>query len=138
MATLPGKVGYQNPAGYYQVSSRSVTLPDYASGYFTYVPLRKSPLMRQCEDCINAFIDRAYDYIGTAYRWNYSMEPGVGVDCIGLVYQCLYATGMDLGEFNPTTTMRPALTAGLVTTRTICGTTVTCSTCLCRCGSAAT
>ena len=29
------------------------------------------------------------------------MEPGVGVDSIGLVYQCLYATGMDLGEFNP-------------------------------------
>ena len=101
MATLPGKVGYQNPAGYYQVSSRSVTLPDYASGYFTYVtPSQIAPDATR-EDCINAFIDRAYDYIGTAYRWNYSMEPGVGVDCIGLVYQCLYATGMDLGEFNP-------------------------------------
>ena len=101
MATLPGKVGYQNPAGYYQVSSRSVTLPDYASGYFTYVtPSQIAPDATR-EDCINAFINRAYDYIGTAYRWNYSMEPGVGVDCIGLVYQCLYATGMDLGEFNP-------------------------------------
>lgn len=101
MATLPGKVGYQNPAGYYQVSSRTVTLPDYASGYFTYVtPSQIAPDATR-EDCINAFIDRAYDYIGTAYRWNYSMEPGVGVDCIGLVYQCLYATGMDLGEFNP-------------------------------------
>lgn len=101
MATLPAKVGYQNPAGYYQVSSRSVTLPDYASGYFTYVtPSQIAPDATR-EDCIDAFINRAYDYIGTAYRWNYSMEPGVGVDCIGLVYQCLYATGMDLGEFNP-------------------------------------
>ena len=100
-ATMPDKVGYQNPSGYYQVSSKSVTLPDYASGYFTYVtPSRIAPDATR-QDCIDAFIDRAYDYIGTAYRWNYSMEPGVGVDCIGLVYQCLYATGMDLGEFNP-------------------------------------
>lgn len=100
-ATMPDKVGYQNPSGYYQVSSKSVTLPDYASGYFTYVtPSRIAPDATR-QDCIDTFIDRAYEYTGTAYRWNYSMQPGVGVDCIGLVYQCLYATGMDLGEFNP-------------------------------------
>ncbi|MGO4861295.1 C40 family peptidase [Atopobiaceae bacterium Sow4_H2] len=25
----------------------------------------------------------------------------MGVDCVGLVFQCAYACGMDLGEFNP-------------------------------------
>ena len=27
--------------------------------------------------------------------------PGVGVDCVGLVYQCAYACSMNPGEFNP-------------------------------------
>ena len=33
--------------------------------------------------------------------WNYALAPGVGVDCSGLVMQCLYAVGMDLGDYNP-------------------------------------
>jgi cell wall-associated NlpC family hydrolase len=59
------------------------------------------------EDCIEAFCQRAREYLGTPYMWNYSSAPGVGVDCIGLVYQCAYACGMDLGggtgdsDFNP-------------------------------------
>ena len=33
--------------------------------------------------------------------WNYSLAPGVGVDCSGLVMQCAYATGMNLDTYNP-------------------------------------
>lgn len=96
-----GKIGYQNPSGYYQVSAYNVSLPYYASGYHTYVtPSRISPDATRGQ-IIEAFIGRAYDYLGTDYKWNYSSWPGDGVDCVGLVYQCAYAVGMDMGEFNP-------------------------------------
>ena len=96
-----GKIGYQNPSGYYQVSAHDVSLPYYASGYHTYVtPSRISPDATRGQ-VVEAFIGRAYDYLGTDYKWNYSSWPGDGVDCVGLVYQCAYAVGMDMGEFNP-------------------------------------
>ena len=43
-------------------------------------------------------IEVAYEYLdaNTPYIWDYACAPGVGVDCAGLVLQCLYATGMDL------------------------------------------
>ena len=47
-------------------------------------------------------ITRVYDYVGTTpYIWHYSCAPGVGIDCAGLVMQCFYATGMDLGRYTP-------------------------------------
>lgn len=53
------------------------------------------------EDCVNAFIQRAYEYIGTQYIEPWSTAPGGAVDCSGFVLQCLYATGMDMGVYNP-------------------------------------
>lgn len=52
-------------------------------------------------DCIETFIKRAKDYLGTTYIWNYACAPGVGVDCAGLVLQCAYACGMNFGSMNP-------------------------------------
>lgn len=106
--TLTGacdKIGYQNPSQYFQVSSRTVTLPGYAQnhGKFSYVTPSRISVDASKEDCINAMIGRAYEYVGTTpYIWDYACAPGVGVDCAGLVMQCLYATGMDLSpSFTP-------------------------------------
>ena len=96
-----GKTGYQNPSYMYQVSSFNVAPNSNAQGVFSYMtPSRISENATRSE-CVEAFIGRAYDYLGTRYVWNYACAPGVGVDCIGLVFQCAYAVGMDLGEFNP-------------------------------------
>lgn len=95
------KVGYQNPAGWPQVSSLSVTLPSYATGIHTYVTPSRISITATRSECIEAMIARAYEYMGTKYIDKYSRPPGEGVDCSGLVLQCLYATGMDLGEYNP-------------------------------------
>ena len=47
------------------------------------------------KDCIEAMIDRAYDYLGTDYIVGASGKPGQGVDCSGLVMQALYAAGIN-------------------------------------------
>lgn len=103
------KTGYQNPSGYYQLSSKNVYFNGYGSSFDYATPSRiaKSATRSQA---IEAFIDRAYDYRGTDYVWNWSKRPGEGVDCIGLVFQCAYACGMDLDggtknfdDFNPYT-----------------------------------
>ena len=106
--TLTGacdKIGYQNPSQYYRVSSRSVSLPSYAQnrGKFSYVTPSRISVDASKQDCINAMISRAYEYVGTTpYIWDYACAPGVGVDCAGLVMQCLYAAGMDLSpNFTP-------------------------------------
>ena len=97
-----GYRGYQNPAGYYQVSCCSVNIPHLNSGIFGYRTPSRIGTYATRDDCINAMITRAFDYVGTTpYIWNYSCAPGVGVDCAGLVMQCLYATGMDLGRYTP-------------------------------------
>ena len=68
---------------------------------FSYVtPSRISPDATR-EECIEAFIARAYEYLGTPYKWDWACKPGQGVDCSGLVLQCLYAVGMDLSPMNP-------------------------------------
>ena len=101
------KMGYQNPSGYYQVSSRNVKITSAARAPWNYVTKSRIGIWASRNDCINAFVSRAYEYMGSPYMWNYSCAPGVGVDCIGLVYQCAYACGMDLGggtgynDFNP-------------------------------------
>lgn len=98
---IKGYHGFQNPVGYYYVDSASVVLA-HRGGRFGYAsPSRLSNTATKA-DCINAMISRAYDYVGTTpYIWDYSCAPGVGVDCAGLVMQCLYATGMDLGRYTP-------------------------------------
>lgn len=96
------KIGYQNPAGYFQVSTRSVNIPHLGQGKFGYRTPSRISISATRQDCINVMIARAYDYVGTTpYIWDYSCAPGVGVDCAGLVMQCLYATGMDLGRYTP-------------------------------------
>ena len=95
------KMGWQNPAGYPQVSSLSVLLPSYCKGYFTYVTPSRISINATRQECVEAFIARAYEYLGTKYIEPWSSYPGDAVDCSGLVLQCLYATGMDLGVYNP-------------------------------------
>ena len=98
------KIGYQTPNGYHRVSTRNVSLPSYVGGgRFSYVSPSRISVNATREDCIETMIGRAYEYLnaGTPYIWDYACAPGVGVDCAGLVMQCLYATGMDLGYFNP-------------------------------------
>ena len=89
-----GKTGYQNPSRYYQISAYNCVLPSYANGFYTYVsPSVISPTATRSE-CVEAFIAHAMKYLGTGYVWDWSMAPGQGVDCSGLVMQCLYAVGM--------------------------------------------
>ncbi len=98
---VTGKVGYQNPSQYYQLSAYSVVSSSPDAGIFSYVsPSLISPDSTRSA-CVEAFISRAYDYLGTTYIWDYACAPGVGVDCAGLVLQCLYAVGMDL-DYNYT------------------------------------
>ena len=96
-----GKAGYQNPSSMYQVSSFNVAPHPNAFGVFSYMTPSRITENATRSDCVEAFIGRAYEYLGTPYVWNYACAPGVGVDCVGLVFQCAYAVGMDLGEFNP-------------------------------------
>lgn len=97
-----GKTGWQNPAGYYQVSCWTYQLPcSLYEAQFYYVSPSRISANATKEQCIEAFLKRAQEYLGTPYRWDWSDAPGTGVDCVGLVYQCAYATGMNMGEFNP-------------------------------------
>jgi cell wall-associated NlpC family hydrolase len=107
---IVGKIGWQNPTKYPQVSRYTVKLPSYATGYHTYVTPSRISVDATREECVEAFIQRAYEYLGTPFVEPWSQKPGVGVDCSGLVLQCLYATGMDLesaagskyvGGYNP-------------------------------------
>lgn len=100
-AERPAKIGYQNPLNYPQVSSLTVKLPSYCTGEFTYVTPSRIAIDATRDDCVNAFIQRAYEYVGTKYIEPYSTAPGGAVDCSGFVLQCLYATGMDMGIYNP-------------------------------------
>ena len=93
--------GFQNPSPFYQVSNCSVSISHQGQGIFGYRTPSRISLYATKNDCIEAAISRAYDYLGTPYRWDYSCAPGVGVDCAGLVMQSLYATGMNLGRYNP-------------------------------------
>ena len=95
------KIGWQNAPQYPQVSSWNVTLPRYSSGKFAYATPSRISVDATREDCINAFVGRAYEYLGSPYIWDYACAPGVGVDCAGLVLQCLYACGVDTFPMSP-------------------------------------
>lgn len=98
----PTYYGFQNPSQYYQVSNISVNIPHLNQGIFGYRTPSKLSLSATRQDCINAMISTAWSYVGTTrYIWDYACAPRVGVDCAGLVMQCLYATGMDLGRYTP-------------------------------------
>lgn len=58
-------------------------------------------------DCIEAMIDRAYDYLGDDYVIGASGAPGLGCDCSGLVMQALYAAGIDMETITPVTHALP-------------------------------
>ncbi|MGN0286794.1 MAG: NlpC/P60 family protein, partial [Atopobiaceae bacterium] len=89
-------LGYQTPGNYYKVGLHRVNVG--GGGIFSYSSPVRIGNFASRQDCIEAFIGRALDYVGTTpYVWDYSCAPGVGVDCAGLVMQALYATGMDLG-----------------------------------------
>ena len=94
-----GKKGWQNPGQYFQVSSCDVSVP--GSGKFAYASSSRIGMSASRNQAIEAMISRAYDYMNTRYVWDYALRPGEGVDCAGLVMQALYATGMDLHEYNP-------------------------------------
>lgn len=100
--SVPSKIGYQNPSQFFQVSQYNVILPRAAyQTPFCYVTPSRIAIDATREQCVEAFIARAYEYLGSPYVWNYSLAPGVGVDCSGLVMQCAYATGMNLDTYNP-------------------------------------
>lgn len=89
--------GFQNPSQYYQVSNITVKVKNNM-----YVTPSRLSLTATKQDCINTMIQRAREYIGTTYKWDHTGAPGTGIDCAGLVMQCLYACGMDFGtKYNP-------------------------------------
>ena len=96
-----GKIGYQNPFGYYQLSANNVLTSHPGQGIFSYVSPSVIAPDASRSDCVEAFINRAYDYMGTSYIWDYACAPGVGVDCAGLVLQCMYAVGVDPVRYTP-------------------------------------
>ncbi|MEG0292448.1 MAG: NlpC/P60 family protein [Anaerovoracaceae bacterium] len=59
------------------------------------------------EDCIEAMISRAKDYIGDNYVVGSSAAPGKGVDCSGLVMQALFAAGIDPYPITPVRHAKP-------------------------------
>lgn len=94
------KYGWQNPAQYYQVSCQNVPPYNANAGIYSYVSPSKISVDASRGQVVEAFIQRAYDYLGTKYVWDYACAPGVGVDCSGLVNHCFYAVGMDT-IYNP-------------------------------------
>ena len=49
---------------------------------------------------IDAFLETAYDYLGTTYVVGAAGAPGTGCDCSGLVLQCLYSIGIYPEDYN--------------------------------------
>ena len=94
------KRGYHTTAGNPQVSVKTVALPSYATGTFSYVTRSRISVDATREECIETFIGRAYEYLGTDFVNTYALAPGKGIDCSGLVLQCLYACGIDMGIYN--------------------------------------
>lgn len=64
----------------------------YLDSYVT--PSKVNPSSTK-QDHINAMVKTAKEYMGTKYIWCAAARPGQGVDCAGLVLQCLYAAGID-------------------------------------------
>ena len=61
----------------------------------TYRTPVKTTRYSKREDIVNAIVTTAAEYEGTPYRVGCSGFPGTAVDCSGLVFQCLYAAGIN-------------------------------------------
>ncbi|MGR1083421.1 C40 family peptidase [Olegusella massiliensis] len=97
-----GKLGYQNPSWMVQLSPNTVWGAWRNKSWpFNYASPSRISRTASRSDCVETFIKRAKDYLGTTYIWDYACAPGVGVDCAGLVLQCAYACGMNFGSMNP-------------------------------------
>nr|WP_315521785.1 RICIN domain-containing protein [Olegusella massiliensis] len=100
--SVPNKLGYQNPSWMVQLSPNTVWGAWRNKSWpFNYASPSRISRTASRSDCVETFIKRAKDYLGTTYIWNYACAPGVGVDCAGLVLQCAYACGMNFGSMNP-------------------------------------
>ncbi|MGO4861296.1 hypothetical protein ACTQ5N_04475 [Atopobiaceae bacterium Sow4_H2] len=74
-----GKIGWQNPKGFYQVSSHNVKPKKAAYGTkFAYMTPSRIAYNATRSQCVEAFVGRAYDYLGTPYMWNYACAPRRG------------------------------------------------------------
>ncbi len=102
--------GYQTPGSYPKLTYKQVTLPSYATGYWTYVHPYTLPSGASRSQCIETMISVAYEYMAAGTPWvdNHCSRPGDQIDCSGLIMEGLYACGMSLdgvagGDFNPYT-----------------------------------
>ena len=87
-----GKIGWQNPAPYYQVSAYDVRT--VGSGLFSYKQKSRLPIDATRSQAVEIFIQTAMSYLGTPYHWDYALQPGIGVDCAGLVQVGMESVGM--------------------------------------------
>ena len=103
------KTGYQVSWKGLHLAAENVKLPSYTNGSkWNYAHSCTISANATREQCIEAFIAVAYEYMNAGTRWvdNNCGRPGTTVDCSGLVMEGLYAAGMDLtgvagGDFNP-------------------------------------
>ncbi len=102
--------GYQTPGSYPKLTYKQVTLPSYATGYWTYVHPYTLPSGASRSQCIETMISVAYEYMAAGTPWvdNHCSRPGDQIDCSGLIMEGLYACGVSLdgvagGDFNPYT-----------------------------------
>ena len=102
--------GYQTPGSYPKLTYKQVTLPSYATGYWTYVHPYTLPSGASRSQCIETMIGVAYEYMAAGTPWvdNHCSRPGDQIDCSGLIMEGLYACGVSLdgvagGDFNPYT-----------------------------------
>ena len=67
----------------------------------TYIAPVRIDKTSQRDSIINVFLDTATSYLGTPYVVGASGKPGEGVDCSGLVLQCLYSIGVNPDGLDP-------------------------------------
>lgn len=106
---LPGEVAYfQGMCGL--EATGSVDLDTWLAMGFseddwhnlgTYVsPVMIEPSFSR-EEIIDVFTSRAMEYLGTPFVVGASGKPGQGVDCSGLVLQCMYSIGIYPNGIDP-------------------------------------
>lgn len=66
-----------------------------------YVSPVKVKLSSSRKDCIEAMIQRGYEYLSSSYVVGASGTPKDGCDCSGFVMQALYAAGIDTYPISP-------------------------------------
>ncbi|MCF0229448.1 MAG: C40 family peptidase, partial [Parasporobacterium sp.] len=60
-----------------------------------YVTPIKVDMASDRNEMVNAMLATAQQYVGSPYYPGASAQPGYGVDCSGLIYQCLYSVGIN-------------------------------------------